>query len=182
MIYYISDTHFYHENIIKYCNRPFNSVDEMNSELIKRWNLVVKPEDEVYHLGDFALCRGELIPLLVSSLNGIKHFVYGNHDSLGPHGKSDWVSINKELYIKDGSRTVWLNHFPYQPSGEAYNPKHVRPKATQNWDIALNGHVHEKWLINKYNSINVGVDLLNFTPQTLNQLIEKSGWSGKIKI
>ena len=53
-IWFTSDTHFDHKNIIKYCNRPFKDIDEMNAELERRWNAVVAPGDRVFHLGDFA--------------------------------------------------------------------------------------------------------------------------------
>ena len=53
--FFTSDTHFGHENIIKYCNRPFTSTEEMDKALISNWNKVVKPEDTVFHLGDFAV-------------------------------------------------------------------------------------------------------------------------------
>ena len=54
-IFIIADHHFHHENIIKYCNRPFKSAEEMNSYMIHKWNSVVSEKDIVYHLGDFAL-------------------------------------------------------------------------------------------------------------------------------
>jgi calcineurin-like phosphoesterase family protein len=56
-VFFTSDTHFNHANIISYCSRPFSSADEMNREIIARWNAVVGPEDTVYHLGDFAMGR-----------------------------------------------------------------------------------------------------------------------------
>ena len=51
-IFFTSDHHFGHTNILKFCNSPFNSIEQMNEELIKRWNEKIGPDDEVYHLGD----------------------------------------------------------------------------------------------------------------------------------
>lgn len=78
----ISDTHFGHENIISYCNRPFETVEQMNDEMIKRWNSVVGKEDIVYHLGDFALGNKESIKNYKNKLNGRIRLVLGNHDHL----------------------------------------------------------------------------------------------------
>ena len=72
MIYIIADTHFSHNNIIKYCERPFSDTQEMNNYIVEKWNSVVKPNDIVLHLGDVGFgLKEELIPL-ITSLNGNK--------------------------------------------------------------------------------------------------------------
>lgn len=76
----IADPHFDHANIIKYCNRPYADVAEMNKDLIKRWNAVVRKEDKVYILGDFSLGR-EAVEKITPKLNGIKYLIKGNHDT-----------------------------------------------------------------------------------------------------
>lgn len=81
MIYFVSYTHFNHKNIIDYCNRPFNSVDEMNNVLIQNWNATVSNNDIIYHLGDFALGRKDTIMEITSNLNGKKYLIRGNHDN-----------------------------------------------------------------------------------------------------
>lgn len=79
--WFISDTHFYHEKIIGYCDRPFATIDEMNSTLIKNWNNTIKQSDIVWHLGDFALYRTkEQVQQLVSQLHGEIRLIKGNHD------------------------------------------------------------------------------------------------------
>lgn len=75
MDYFTSDTHFSHTNIIKYCNRPFKSVEEMDEVLIANWNSVVKKTDQVFHLGDFGYNYK-----IAQRLNGHKHLIWGNHD------------------------------------------------------------------------------------------------------
>jgi calcineurin-like phosphoesterase family protein len=83
-IWVISDTHFNHNNIIKYCNRPFDNPDLMNEFMVDKWNSVVKPQDKVYHLGDVYMGGGyskEDTTRLLSSLNGKKRLILGNHDN-----------------------------------------------------------------------------------------------------
>lgn len=79
MKYFTSDFHFNHANVIKYCNRPFETVDQMNEVLLKAWNEVVKPEDTVYFLGDFCFNPQKALEWL-SKLNGEIIFISGNHD------------------------------------------------------------------------------------------------------
>lgn len=76
----IADTHFDHANIIRYCNRPYNSVEEMNEDLIERWNSVVSKKDVVYILGDFGFGR-EVVAKFLPRLNGTCYLVKGNHDT-----------------------------------------------------------------------------------------------------
>ena len=81
-VWFTSDTHFNHANIIKYCNRPFASVEEMNEKLIENWNSVVGKDDLTWCLGDFCLGPDQKkhIPELVSKLNGRINLILGNHD------------------------------------------------------------------------------------------------------
>lgn len=77
MIWFTADTHFNHNNIIRYCNRPYSTVEEMNKDLIANWNACVNPRDTIYHLGDFAFPRpGDEI----KKLNGKIWLVKGSHD------------------------------------------------------------------------------------------------------
>ena len=75
-----SDLHFGHKNIIRYSKRPFKDVEDMNEQLIQRWNDRVSPDDIVFNLGDFAFLKPEQIAKILSRLNGKQYFVMGNHD------------------------------------------------------------------------------------------------------
>ena len=76
----IADTHFGHANIIKFCNIPFNTVQEMGVKLIQLWNETVNKNDVVFMLGDFAFGK-DIIPQIVPLLNGEKILIKGNHDT-----------------------------------------------------------------------------------------------------
>ena len=78
-IYFIADTHFSGENIIRYENRPFQNIHEMDNEIIHKWNGVVKNDDIVYILGDFGADKNE--HTILNQLNGKKYLIKGNHDS-----------------------------------------------------------------------------------------------------
>jgi len=91
-VWFTSDTHFYHGNIIKFCDRPFRYADEMTEQLVANWNAVVKPNDDIYHLGDFAFASKGRVVELLSRLNGTKRFIAGNHD--------------RSLIKRDGDRNI----------------------------------------------------------------------------
>ena len=94
-IWFTSDHHFGHANIIKYCERPFNSVGHMNASMIGSWNGVVASDDTVYYLGDFAM-QPHLVAEILPQLNGKKLLIAGNHDRCHP---------------KIGSPSKWLHAY-----------------------------------------------------------------------
>ena len=80
MIYYISDIHFDDQKIFDKCSRPFKNLDEFKTEIIKRWNKKVKENDTVYVLGDIVEDNSKDSINIFKELNGVKHFIVGNHD------------------------------------------------------------------------------------------------------
>ena len=126
-IFFTSDTHFNHANVIKYCGRPFGSAEEMNREMIERWNAVVGPEDTVYHLGDFVLGKFVEAPMFLRQLNGArKILIRGNHD----RGIKQMLAVGfDEVHEKVEWNGWMLQHHPIKTSRKL-----------------LCGHIHEKWL------------------------------------
>jgi len=88
-IFFTSDHHFGHYNVIKYCNRPFTSVQQMDEIMILKWNETVLPEDEIYYLGDFAM-KSFLVPKILPRLNGRKYLIMGNHDRCFKGNSDKW--------------------------------------------------------------------------------------------
>ena len=81
-VFFTSDTHFNHTNIIRFCNRPFKDVSHMNETIISNWNRVVSPEDIVFHLGDFCLGGSAEWVNVLNRLNGKIYLISGNHDRI----------------------------------------------------------------------------------------------------
>lgn len=155
-----ADTHFGHRNIIRYCARPFEHTFDMNEGLIARWNACVRPEDTVYHLGDFALrCGATRARDILSRLNGKIILIEGNHDwSLcrKPAIRDRFESVSSGLrYVKDGLE-VWMSHFPC----ESWRPR-----------VHFHGHSHGKSSLRPYR-IDVGVDCWNYAPMPIRILYQ----------
>lgn len=167
MIFFTADTHFGHENIIKYCNRPFKSLEQMNDTIIKNWNSIVRDKDTVIVAGDFCFKntsnKGEGtrngFGFYVDKLNGHKVFLQGNHDK---HNglKTGFKSVSITLHKQD----IFITHRPSD--------------LILGYDIHLVGHVHEKWKHKYINNgerqcliINVGVDVWNFMPIKIENIL-----------
>lgn len=156
MIFWTSDEHLGHTNIIKYCGRPFASVEEMDEELIRRHNEVVTEKDTVIHVGDFTLIQNEnaVIKKYVTRLNGINIFLRGSHDRwLGEEAKSDWEGTVEGQYI-----------FAYHYACRVWSRSHYG-----SWQV--HGHSHSRLLpLGKQHD--VGVDNNDFRPVSFLRLKE----------
>jgi calcineurin-like phosphoesterase family protein len=167
-VWFTSDTHFGHGNVIKYCNRPFKTANEMDEAIIKNWNAVVKHDDHVYHMGDFSFLRPTRTLSIVSRLAGTKYLIKGNHDKERTLKECTnffvWVKDYFELNLN--KQKIVLCHFPFL----TWNKSHHGA-----WN--LHGHCHGN-LPDDARSlrIDVGVDCHNYTPisfESIQQLMSK---------
>lgn len=173
--WYTADLHFNHTNIIKYCNRPFADLDDMNEKMIEYWNELVQPEDTVYVLGDFSLSLSAL--QFVSLLNGTKKLIAGNHDQCWIGNKkhasatkryleAGFESVNSNGYQqhKLGNLNVMISHLPY--AGDSHdNDRYSSYRPKNEGAILICGHVHDSWSYTETpRQINVGVDVSDFRP------------------
>ena len=160
-IFFTSDTHFGHQNIIEYSKRPFTHVDQMDEALINRWNEVVDDKSTVYHLGDFSFHKPSYTAGILGRLKGNIHLVKGNHDAAFYRRKEfawRFSSIQDYLEITVEHQRIVMCHFPF----ESWNIMHYG-----SWH--LHGHSHgslKRW----GRRVDVGVDCTNFTPLRFDHL------------
>jgi calcineurin-like phosphoesterase family protein len=174
-VWFTSDHHFGHANIIKYCNRPYNSVAHMNALMEAAWNSVVEPGDTVYYLGDFAM-QPNMVTEILPRLNGTKILVAGNHDKC--HGGTPkWVdhyvtagfkSVHKHLDMEIAGENVLLHHFPYRNDADPAQ-KHFGSRPIDKGRWLIHGHVHNRWKVLE-KQINVSVEPWNFEPVSIETL------------
>lgn len=156
-VFVISDTHFYHKNVIRYCNRPYCTVEEMNWSLINNWNQFINYDDIVIFCGDFCFCRTaekkEVTSALTEQLNGYKIIVKGNHDFKSlKYTDCGW---DGEFY----QEWIFNDRFSFR-----HRPDNLLTDA-ENFDFIFYGHVHDKLLDwAPINCINVCVDANDFRP------------------
>ena len=172
MIYFTSDLHFGHENIIKFCNRPYDSVEAMNKALIKNWNVTVQYDDEIYIIGDFT-GENKQAKSYLPVLNGRKYMIAGNHDKflhdsndLNLNAYFEWV---KEYAVINCKGFKWvLFHYPIAEWAGFYRGS-----------IHLHGHVHNRPTSSSWNpsivrAFNVGVDVNDYKPVSIDDLIKRA--------
>jgi len=160
MYFFTADEHYGHYKVIEYCNRPFTSVEQMDSELITRFNAKVSASDITVHIGDFSLLRWKRVQHYIKQLNGNHIFIQGNHDR--------W--LKKSPYKE---RQIYSLHLGVEPPLRitcCHYAMRVWPASNhQSWQ--LYGHSHGSLSpIGKQQD--VGVDVWNYFPVALHELLE----------
>lgn len=181
-IFFSSDHHANHEHIMKFCDRPFTNVEEMNGEMIKRWNEKVPKDGLVFHLGDFAWGGYNVWKNFREQLNGNIILIKGNHDhkNLTPTAKELFIDVNMQMRIEIEGRKIWLNHFPMLCYSGTY-------RDFNGLEYQLHGHVHLSNVKSRNHGkdtdrclemlfptqYDVGVDFNDFTPISWHEVDER---------
>lgn len=168
-VFFTSDTHFFHKNIIDYANRPFRKDDGQidvrghDEALVELWNAMVRPGDRVYHLGDLAFVKNwDQADELLSRLNGQKFWAFGNHDNsecrkrLAKH----FVKAQDYFQITMEEDFICMSHYPFL----RWNRAHYGA-----W--MLHGHCHGE-LVYPFEGriLDVGVDCWGYAPVSYDTL------------
>lgn len=161
-LFFTADTHFADHRTINIHRRPFANVSDMDKALVEAWNAVVGPNDEVWHLGDVAR-RASDVPALLARLNGTKHLVRGNNDTIATGQSIGWASVQDYAEVTVDDHLLVLCHYPFRN----WNGQH---RGARN----LHGHSHGKLkpLLGQHD---VGVDARGFRPVTLADLLDRHG-------
>lgn len=175
--FFTADTHFQHAGkpqpdgslggIIKYARRPFASVEEMDEALIRNWNAVVGQDDDVWHLGDFAMGNQDRVPALRARLNGRVHLIWGNHDkreTIIRSGCFDSVQDVARIWI--GRDFIYMSHYGHRVW-----------EGSHKGSYQFYGHSHgDLPPINR--SCDVGVDCWDYQPVTFEQIKRRLNQQG----
>lgn len=181
MIYFTADPHFFHESIITFCHRPCGDIEEMHELLIDNHNAIVKKEDTVYFVGDMTAPEFKTrklykyFPQIVRKLNGTKHLILGNHDEWGPfkYVNVGFSSVHTAFWFKHITEVMGTVEFVL-----AHDPS-VAEVLTSPKQVLLCGHIHNLFRSHKRMSkglptvINVGVDVNEYRPISLDEIIEE---------
>jgi calcineurin-like phosphoesterase family protein len=173
MIYFTGDQHFGHANIIKHCNRPFESVADMDVYLLEQWNERVGGNDTIYILGDLFFRNAVSTEEYLGRLHGKKHLIVGNHDR-------DWMkkadlqkyflSVSNMLETSDGAHKLILCHYPMMTWNGSSKGSYL-----------IYGHIHNNTNAAYYpllrsmpNALNAGVDVNHFRPVNFTELVKNN--------
>ena len=160
-IFFTSDTHFGHGGALGLYRRPFPSVAAMNEAIVERWNETVGSDDEVWHLGDFAIRqRPAVVAALLARLRGHKHLVTGNNDPPETTALSGWESVQPYAETAVAGVSLVLCHYPFR-SWRGMG---------KGW-VNLHGHSHGR-LKPRPRQFDVGVDVWEFRPVTLSEILQ----------
>jgi len=172
-----SDTHFGHARISQLAGRPFATAEEMDRELIRRWNEVVGPESVVLHLGDLALGPIKESMALTEPLNGRKFLVPGNHDRVSTatqtkraierftplYERYGWVIVPEIVEGTRHGRTLLASHYPYRGDSQA-TERHSSSRPVDTGLPLIHGHTHARDHGPDGNQFHVGVDAFDYAP------------------
>jgi calcineurin-like phosphoesterase family protein len=161
MLYFTSDTHFGDSRVLRIDKRPFQTVAKHDDALIRFWNGIVSPDDEIWHLGDFAKGTAARIAELLASLNGHKHLVIGNNDPLPTIEAAGWASVQHYAELTVDGQLFILCHYPFR----TWNKMGKK-------SINLHGHSHGR-LSSVPRQYDVGVDAQGLRPATLQQILTR---------
>ena len=170
--FFTSDTHFNHANIIRFCNRPFKDVEQMNEVMITNWNNAISKDDTVFHLGDFCLGGAAEWTKILDRLNGKIYLIMGNHDlkNIRQGFISRFEHVAMQMRIEIGKKRIYLCHYPFLCCEGSYKD--------DVWQLF--GHVHTRRSNSGIDAgrlqylyptqYDVGVDNNNFTPVSFGQV------------
>lgn len=172
-----SDTHFSHARISELAGRPFQSVEEMDAELVRRWNETVGPDDVVLHLGDVALGTIQHSLPLTASLHGRRFLVPGNHDRVSTATQSrsaierftplyesaGWTILPEAIKGHRGGRRLMASHYPYRGDSQEVD-RHVSHRPLDDGTPLIHGHTHSRENGPNGNQFHVGVDAFGYAP------------------
>ena len=173
--WYTADFHLFHDNIIRYCHRPFDNIWQMHDAIVEGMNERVKKNDELFILGDVSFYGGEKVQKVLRKINGRKHLIIGNHDAKNMGKWEGWTSVNHYLELKDRGQNIVLCHYPI----ESWNKMMYGA-------IHLHGHRHGVYPKHLRNECpwglrsDVGVDVFDFKPVDLDILTEK--WQNEARL
>lgn len=161
--FFISDTHFFHANILKFVDdngqfcRQFNDIDEMNEKMVEKWNSVVKDGDYVYHLGDVTFNYDRPFRSLMSRLKGKKRLILGNHDKIKGTVLLDYFEkVDLWKGFKEGNFTC--THIP------------IMLPSLRDGAFNVHGHIHQN-VMDDPHYINVCVEQRNYTPVHMDTIL-----------